>query len=68
MEKEQEISTIVSVVLNGEESSEIKEMATRLGVSLSHLGRALIRIGLQDVNSLGKHKEAALLNLIKLGK
>jgi hypothetical protein len=72
MEKETlkvESNSVMSVVLSPAENIDIKNLSDHLGISLSHLGRALIRLGLQTIE--GVHEEAkdeVLLRLIKLGK
>ena len=72
MEKEimkVETSAVVSAVLSPAETTEVKALATELGISISHLGRALIRLALQSVS--GVHdgaKDEMMLRLIKLGK
>jgi 16S rRNA U516 pseudouridylate synthase RsuA-like enzyme len=70
MEKEAvKENSVMSVVLSPGEQGEVKELAEKLGISLSHLGRALIRLGIQSVS--GVHdgaKDEMYLRLIKLGK
>ena len=70
MEKEAvKENNVMSVVLSPGEQGEVKELAESLGISISHLGRALIRLGIQSVS--GVHdgaKNEMHLRLIKLGK
>ncbi len=72
MEKENgktENSAVMSVVLSPPENSQIKDLSGHLGISLSHLGRALIRLGLQTIDGVTEEaKDEVLLRLIKLGK
>lgn len=68
MEKEIQ-NSVVSAVLSPAETTEVKDLASRLGISLSHLGRALIRLGLQSVEGVhAEAKDEMMLRLIRLGK
>lgn len=65
----EEVSTVVSAVLSSQETVEVRELSEKLGISISHLGRALIRLALQSI--AGVHdsaKDEMMLRLIKLGK
>jgi len=64
----QEVQSVLSIVLAFDETSEIKKLSEDLGVSLSHLGRALLRLGLKSLHNGKEVKEKALLELVKLGR
>lgn len=61
------IYPILSVALSPEENEEIEKLSEYLGVSLSHLGRALIRTGLKAVTT-DRNKEKAFRKLVQLGR
>ena len=69
MEKDKEpiASPIISTVLPAPERLEVYDLAERMGVSLSHVSRALMRLGLERI-SKGKLTEKMLLELVILGK
>jgi hypothetical protein len=72
MEKEMmkvESSGVLSMVLSPDETQEVRELSEKLGISISHLGRALVRLALTSIS--GVHdgaKDEMMLRLIKLGK
>ena len=60
---------VLSTALNGEEYAEIKHLSSSLGVSVSHMARAVIRLGLANINGVATEaREGLHLRLIKLGK
>lgn len=65
----EDINTVLSTVLNSDEIAEVREMAGKLGVSASHLGRALVRLSLQSIKAVkDEAQNEMMLRLIKLGK
>ena len=66
---ENEISTILSVVLSKEERTEIKKLSDELGISDGHLGRALVRLALAHCAGISEeYRQELHLRLIRLGK
>jgi len=61
--------SILSTSLSQDEYIEIKDLSTSLGVSVSHMGRAIIRLGLANIKGVAEEaRESLHLRLIKLGK
>lgn len=60
---------ILSTALTPQEYLEIRMLSEELGVSISHLGRAIVRLGLIHIKGVAEEaKEGLCLRLIKLGK